>query len=864
MIPFGKYLLLERLAIGGMAEVFLAKSFGIEGFEKIIAIKRILPTMAEDQEFIAMFIDEAKIAGHLNHANICPIYELGKIGESHYIAMEYVWGKDLLQIMNRFRRMRKRIPAPMVAFVAGKMCEALEYAHNKRDRAGTPLTLIHRDVSPQNILVSYDGAVKLIDFGIAKATTRTTQTQAGVLKGKFGYMSPEQVRGLPIDHRSDLFAVGTCMYEMVTAERLFVGESDFSTLEKVRHAAVAPPSSVVAGLPREFDRIVMKALSRDPETRYGSAAELQEDIQAFLVSQRPPFTTSRLSTWMKSAFAEEMTEERHRLDAYARVAPPQQASSRANLGGIDLSHISDEAEPVEEDFDEEPTTVTDTPFGDFGTDSWMEDATEESTEIFFSMEDVVRQNMATLRPPPRASQEPSPSEVREREDPTVATPSRASAEDEDPNRVRRSSRPIRPLPRPSFRSPGGLSPSALSPSTRPPSSQSAGAQASGEPSNIQSTGSVPPGAAEVALSPHDGSALAGPAPGSSPSAPIPVPPMMAEQPARAEPTPSDPHETITAPKGRRATYQRLIETMEVDRASVVGPAHAQNRRTVALASVAAVLILVLGIWGGWSVFGGNKTGVIEVRTVPSVEAIVSIDGVLRGRAPLRVERVATGRRVVEISAHGYESLRRSITVSGDVIAMLDVALVRDEEAPRGEKGAPRPPPSRLEPAPKASRSEAVDPSEKEPVEPVAPSARAPEPTERTVHPPAKAAPATSQKARQAPVQSRRDQNKKPAKASKASPSRTARRGSPPRSASGPSKTATKTAASKNTGTLMVNTMPWARVFVDGRDTGKNTPVRALKVSAGSHRIGLRTPDGTMHTVQVNVAPGETVRVTRRF
>ena len=259
VIPFGKYLLLERIAVGGMAEVFLSKSFGIEGFEKVIAIKRILPTMAEDDDFIEMFIDEAKIAGHLNHANIVPIYELGKIGESHYIAMEYVWGKDLLQIMNRFRRMRKRMPPTMVGFIATKMCEALEYAHTKRDRRGQPLNLIHRDISPQNILCSYDGAVKLIDFGIAKAASRTTKTQAGVLKGKFGYMSPEQVRGLPIDHRSDIFAVGTCMYEMLTADRLFVGESDFSTLEKVRHAAVQAPSEMVPGVPKEFDEIVMRA-----------------------------------------------------------------------------------------------------------------------------------------------------------------------------------------------------------------------------------------------------------------------------------------------------------------------------------------------------------------------------------------------------------------------------------------------------------------------------------------------------------------------------------------------------------------------------------------------------------------------------
>src|SRR5688572_9961729 len=323
VIPFGKYLLLDRIAVGGMAEVYTAKSFGIEGFEKIIAIKRILPTMAEDEDFIDMFIDEAKIAGQLNHASIVPIYELGKLGDSHYIAMEFVWGKDLLQIMNRFRRLRKRMPAAMVAFVALKLCEGLDYAHNKRDRRGNPLNIIHRDISPQNVLVSYEGQVKLIDFGIAKAASRTTKTQAGVLKGKFGYMSPEQVRGLPIDARSDVFAVGTCMYEMVTSERLFMGESDFSTLEKVRNALVDPPTTMVPDLPKELEQIIMRALQKGAEDRYQTAAEMQEALQRFLAGQRPPFGTSKLSAWMKTAFATEIAREKARIDSFAAAGRPQ-------------------------------------------------------------------------------------------------------------------------------------------------------------------------------------------------------------------------------------------------------------------------------------------------------------------------------------------------------------------------------------------------------------------------------------------------------------------------------------------------------------------------------------------------------------
>src|SRR3954470_6428918 len=260
-----------------MAEVFKAKSYGVEGFEKIIAIKRILPTMGEDRDFIKMFIDEAKICGQLNHANICQIFELGRIDDSHFIAMEYIWGKDLLQIQNRFRRIRKNMTVQMAAFLASKMCEGLDYAHRKKDATGRPLNIIHRDVSPQNVIVSYEGECKVIDFGIAKAASRSSKTQAGVLKGKFGYMSPEQVGGKPLDQRADIFAIGTILYELLTNERLFLGESDFATLEKVRNAAVPPPSTVNKEIPPALDKIILKGLAKESDQRYQWASEMHDD-----------------------------------------------------------------------------------------------------------------------------------------------------------------------------------------------------------------------------------------------------------------------------------------------------------------------------------------------------------------------------------------------------------------------------------------------------------------------------------------------------------------------------------------------------------------------------------------------------------
>jgi eukaryotic-like serine/threonine-protein kinase len=318
-VAFGKYVLLERISVGGMAEVFKAKSFGVEGFEKILAIKRILPSLAEDGDFIDMFIDEAKICGQLNHANVCQIFELGRVEDSHFIAMEYVWGKDLLQMQNRFRKLRQTMKPEMAAYIASKMCEGLDYAHKKKDATGKPLGIIHRDISPQNILCSYEGELKIIDFGIAKAAVRSSKTQAGVLKGKFGYMSPEQVRGLPLDRRSDVFAIGTILYELLVADRLFVGESDFETLERVRNVDVPPPTKAAPQCPPELEKIILKALAKDVEDRYQWAGEMQEQLQAFLMSREPVFTAKNLSQWMREQFALEHKREQEVLEEQRRV-----------------------------------------------------------------------------------------------------------------------------------------------------------------------------------------------------------------------------------------------------------------------------------------------------------------------------------------------------------------------------------------------------------------------------------------------------------------------------------------------------------------------------------------------------------------
>jgi serine/threonine protein kinase len=339
---FGKYLLLERINIGGMAEVFKAKTFGIEGFERVLAVKRILPNMAEDEEFINMFIDEARIAVQLSHPNVVSIYELGKFESQYYIAMEYVPGKDLRQVLDRFRKGNTTMPTVAAAYLVSKICEGLDYAHRKADPSGRPLNLIHRDVSPQNILLSYEGAVKITDFGIVKAEDRASKTQAGVLKGKFGYMSPEQVRGLEIDRRSDIFAVGILLYEALTGKRLFIGESDFSTLEKVRNAEVVPPSEHNPEVTEALEKVVLKALARERDERYQWAIELHDDLQRFLIEGDTIFNAQRLGGLLRGEYQAEIEEEQQKMESFLRLPPPQTAlSAAADMRSVPTGDWSD-------------------------------------------------------------------------------------------------------------------------------------------------------------------------------------------------------------------------------------------------------------------------------------------------------------------------------------------------------------------------------------------------------------------------------------------------------------------------------------------------------------------------------------------
>jgi TonB family protein len=330
---FGSYEILERIAAGGMAELYKARRSGVEGFQKILAIKKILPHLADNEEFIAMFADEAKLAAQLNHPNIVHIFDLGKIeGGGYFIAMEYVDGRDLRALLNAAQDLGVPLPTPLAVYVASKVAAALDYAHRRKDSEGHEMTIVHRDVSPQNILISYEGDIKLCDFGIAKAASKASTTQSGALKGKVQYMSPEQAWGKPIDRRSDLFSLGSVLFEMLTGTRLFRGDSDLTVLEKVRAAQVVPPSTINPEVPKNLDTVVLKALAREPEERYPNASDMLRDLEAVLYSYSPAPGSADLAIYLHRLQAEEQAAADIKSREAANAATPPPEKKRKSKG----------------------------------------------------------------------------------------------------------------------------------------------------------------------------------------------------------------------------------------------------------------------------------------------------------------------------------------------------------------------------------------------------------------------------------------------------------------------------------------------------------------------------------------------------
>ena len=307
-----RYRVVEKLESGGMAEVFRAESEGLQGFRKQVAIKRVLPHLSEKKKFIAMFLDEARLSAQLSHSNCVQVFDIGVGDNAFFIVMEYVDGANLKGIAESVKKQGKDFPVQAAAWVAHEICKGLSYAHELTDPNGMPMNLVHRDMSPPNVLVTKYGEVKIVDFGLAKASSQLEKSEPGIIKGKFSYLSPEAALGQEVDKRTDIFAVGIILWELLAGQRLFLGDTDFQTVKKVQVAQVPAISQINRKVPPELERIVNKALAKDMLQRYGTSRELGQDLSRFMFSYGEPISSYDIAGIVQGTMREKQ-----------RVRPPQ-------------------------------------------------------------------------------------------------------------------------------------------------------------------------------------------------------------------------------------------------------------------------------------------------------------------------------------------------------------------------------------------------------------------------------------------------------------------------------------------------------------------------------------------------------------
>ena len=854
-IPFGKYYLLERINVGGMAEVFKAKTFGVEGFERLLAVKRILPNIAEDEEFIAMFIDEAKIAVQLQHANVAQIFDLGKVEDSYFIALEHVHGKDLRSIFDRLRGKGDVMPIQQACWIIMQVCEGLDYAHNKRDAQGRELHLVHRDISPQNVLIGYEGEVKLIDFGIAKAAGKASKTQAGILKGKFGYMSPEQVRGLPIDRRSDIFSMGIVMYELLTNERLFVGESDFSTLEKVRNVEIMPPSSYNKKIPSELERIVLKVLAKDPEDRYANAIDLHDDLQAFLHKIGEFYSRKDLAAWMKKMFAVEIEEDSAKLEQYRLLVAPgsvvEPSVRRAAVGGAPMPPPAIRASA--------PNVKAAAAAGRESKMEW--DDEELDTQIFDKDE----------------TGEPDVVDVKAADDLFFEDDDRTVANEPPPDILEQARPPGAPRAAPAPRlaptprlAPPALEPPPMRAAAPPPRAKATlvGMQAPNLPPPIRGPGSGPNPAGPTPAGPPQGHAALRRSGFSLPPPVLPSP-SGPSQPVFSFDAPQGAFGTGSYPTPRRASRAGWYLLLVIIGAGVIGgtvywnqikPGHLQ---LVTVPADATVLVdnvkvsdhspIAIDKAAGTFTLTVTKDGYVKneqsvevhagqplalnVTLEPSPDTgfelssdppggLVWLDGAPisgpngQARTDFRAYRIPPGHHVLEIKGENrFRPWKEDIEVEPGAIRKVRATLIPSTDTPthvaRQEHAEPKPEPK---------------PEVKEP-EPTAAAEPAPTPV-------AAATPAPTRPPATGPRRKKTRDTVATADDTKDSPK----------------------AASDAAGgdcTITIGSRPWSEVWIDGKNTNRHTPFADYKIACGKHKIAFKRADLKIdQTEAITVQPGE--------
>lgn len=329
-----RYQVIERIDAGGMAEVFKANSTSLQGFEKLVAIKRILPNLTQNERFVRMFLDEAKVSLHLNHTNCVQVFDLGIADGTYFIVMEFVDGTNLKKLIEVLARQGQGISVAQAVFMAIEICKGLTHAHEKGDQQGRPLGIVHRDISPPNVLISRAGEVKITDFGLAKAKSQAEITDPGVVKGKFGYLSPEAAHGEEVDARTDIFALGILLWEMLAGRRLFLGESDYGTLQLVRKAKIPSIREIRPDVPRELEVVLGRALARDPQKRIQTAEELAYQLAEFLFAYGEVVTSYDLADLVGAVIEKRPKRARTVQDMAVDMAIQQQLNQLKSLEQI--------------------------------------------------------------------------------------------------------------------------------------------------------------------------------------------------------------------------------------------------------------------------------------------------------------------------------------------------------------------------------------------------------------------------------------------------------------------------------------------------------------------------------------------------
>jgi len=740
LIPFGKYLLLDRITIGATAAVYRGIAYGEAGFERLAAIKRILPHMAGDHEFISTFIQEAKTAARLSHTNICPIFELGKVGESMYMAMECVIGKDLGKINQTLFKKGMYMPPEVAAWIASKMCEALDYAHNLKNLQGEHIGFIHRDLSPANILVSYEGDVKLIDFGVAKAVGQAQQTNVDALKKKLSYMSPEMVKGKRLDSRSDIFGVGVCLYEMVTSKQLFAGKNDVAVLKMVSQASVPPPSALLEDPPEELEMILMRALEREPDDRWQSADEMNTALQSYLSAEHSGFGVRPLSKWMDEMFEAEKEAEQARLNDLL------EASRNPNVIAERRRFFS----------------------------SPMGAAAVARDEVIKRMRAVSQASVVrgsseapTIPPPPKVPSLAKPTsdlkeldeEIEELDDLNPLSDAEIAAS----TKANFSSQPT-------VVDKNGIIEGFLLDQVSSAPSFDYEAEFDEDATEIFFNKEEEIGLEELYRE-HD--KAQGPAavvirPAAIQRAPGAEYQMLApasglQQPMRYMPAPNVPPHL----RARFPTAQMVVGHTPWWRSGWA------LSLSVGLITIAVTMFIYTQLLRQPAIAS------IIIRTSPAVPAIVLLDGIERGRSPMRMDGVPVGKHTLKVRAEGYHSITRQVALTKDATAILEFSLESDQ--------------------PKIPKSDAAE--------------------------------AANLAASQG-----RSSGKEPGGLS----------------------------VNGDVGKLTIRSVPWARVFIDDKDTGRITPILGFPIQAGTYYVGLRTPDDKLHIEKITVTAGETVELDRDY